>query len=709
VIRELVLRSDPGEAVPAGAWEYGSSTEDAPGGAVRAWQLAAVFGLSLFVLHLTFGVGGHGLDRFFNRWVYDGLELLAATGCLLRAHWVLVERKAWLVLGLGLLSFAVGDICFDFVYGGNPPSPSLADLFYLLFYPACYVAVGLLIRARISTFNRSLWLDGAMAALASAALGASVLLEVVLQNTHGSQATVLTNVAYPLGDIVLLSLIVFVFAITGWRPGGAWLMIGSAFALAAVADGIYLYQSATNTYSEGTLLDALWPAAMLLLAGSAWQRKHRPAVELQGRPLLGTPLVCGLVAIGILIDSRAQTLNLFAVGLAGATLITVLVRTALTFRENTRMLDQTRQLSMTDPLTGLANRRKLLADLERALATDSNQTRLLVIYDLNGFKRYNDTYGHPAGDGLLFRLADKLRAAIEPHGRAYRLGGDEFCVLATTRAGDAGSLLDMSATALSENSEGFTISSSFGAVFLPDEATDASAAFSIADQRLYAHKQQFQTGADSGPYEVLLRALTEREPGLREHLDGVAQLATALGTQLGLSDDELKELHLAAQLHDVGKLAIPEAVLQKPGPLTDQEWDFVKQHTLIGQRILAGAPALRAIGEIVRSTHERWDGSGYTDGLATNEIPLAARIIAVCDAYNAMTSNRAYRQALTPDQAREELERCAGSQFDPDIVHSFCQQLDALTSTQDRHDSNRSRQELTQPDHTSLTSREAVS
>ena len=692
----------------AGAWEYGPSTEDAPVGAVLAWRLAAVFGFSLFVLHLAFGVGGHGLDRFFNRWVYDGLELLATTGCLLRAYWVLVERKAWLVLGLGLLSFATGDICFDFVYGGNPPNPSLADLFYLLFYPACYIAVGLLISARVSKFNRSLWLDGAMASLASAALGASVLLEVVLQNTHGSTATVLTNVAYPVGDILLLSLIVFVFVITGWHPGRAWLMIGSAFALAAVADGVYLYQTATNTYSEGTLLDALWPAAMLLLAGAAWQRKYRPAAaELHGRPLVGTPLVCGLVAIGILIDDRAQTLNWLAVGLAGATLITVLIRTALTFWENMRMLQETRHLSMTDSLTGLANRRKLLADLEQALATGSNQTRLLVIYDLNGFKRYNDTYGHPAGDGLLFRLADKLRAAIEPHGRAYRLGGDEFCVLATTRAGDAGRLLDLTATALSEDSEGFTISSAFGAVFLPDEATDASAALNIADRRLYTHKQQFQTGADGGPYEVLLRALTEREPGLREHLDGVAQLATALGTHLGLSDEELKELHLAAQLHDVGKLAIPEAILQKPGPLTDQEWDFVKQHTLIGQRILAGAPALRTIGEIVRSTHERWDGSGYTDGLATSEIPLAARIIAVCDAYNAMTTNRAYRQALTPDRAREELQRCAGSQFDPDIVHSFCQQLDALTSTQNGYDPNSSRHQLTHPD-TYLTNREAV-
>jgi len=134
-----------------------------------------------------------------------------------------------------------------------------------------------------------------------------------------------------------------------------------------------------------------------------------------------------------------------------------------------------------------------------------------------------------------------------------------------------------------------------------------------------------------------------------------------------------RELRLAAELHDVGKLAIPDAVLQKPGPLNEEEWAFVRQHTLIGQRILAGAPALRSIGDIVRSTHERWDGTGYVDGLAKTDIPLAARIIAVCDAYAAMTSDRPYRKTLTPARALDELQRCAGSQFDPDVVHAFCE------------------------------------
>ena len=169
-----------------------------------------------------------------------------------------------------------------------------------------------------------------------------------------------------------------------------------------------------------------------------------------------------------------------------------------------------------------------------------------------------------------------------------------------------------------------------------------------------------------------MRAVSEREPDLREHLRDVAELALAVGSYLGLSGTALKELRLAAELHDVGKLAIPDAILQKPAPLSPEEWEFVRQHTAIGQRILAGAPALQGIGEVVRATHEHWDGGGYPDGLAHSDIPLAARIIAVCDAYTAMTARRLYQQAATPEQALSELRRRAGTQFDADVVTAFC-------------------------------------
>jgi two-component system cell cycle response regulator len=634
---------------------------------VRAWGAVVAIGFTLLVAHLAAGVGGHDSDHFFNMWLYDGLEVLAATGCFLRVAWTRSERAAWLALALGMLSFAAGDICFDFVYAGNPPTPSIADPLWLGLYPGCYAALGLLVRSRISTFNRSVWLDGVIAALASASVAAAIVFEVVFDNRSGSESAMIVNLAYPIGDVLLLALVVFVFALTGWRPGRAWTTVGTAFAVITVADSIFLYLNATTGYAEGTLLDVLWPASLLLLAASAFQTAGREhALELEGRFFGATPLACGMVALAVLLASHFSHLNLLAVGLAAGAIVTVLLRTAISFHDNTLLLSQTRSQSLTDSLTGLGNRRRLMLDLDRHLRAESSEPTLLLILDLNGFKRYNDSFGHPSGDTLLARLAGKLAQAAQPAGAAYRLGGDEFCILAPLAGRGAGAQIDAALAALSEEGEGFTVSASFGAAILPEEATDSSGALRLADEHLYAQKTQLYQTRESN--EVLLRALTQREPSLL----GVVELSVAVGSRLELKAGELKELRLAAELHDVGKLAIPDAVLQKPGALSDEDWSFIRQHTAIGQHIVAGAPALQGIGAIVRATHERWDGDGYGDGLSANDIPLAARIIAVCDAYAAMTSDRPYRKALAPAEALAELRRCSGTQFDPDIVRVFC-------------------------------------
>jgi two-component system cell cycle response regulator len=637
---------------------------------LRFWQVALVGGLALLFCHDAFGVGAPVRSHFFDRWLYEGLEAAAAAGCLARALRVKTERWAWLALGVGLLTTTGGDVIYDFAYGGNPPFPSSADAFYLSFYPACYLGIVLLVRGRISRFNPSLWLDGLTAAFAAGAVGASVLLEVVVNSTHGSPIVVLTNLSYPLGDIVLLASVVFVCVITGRRPGRAWLLIGAALLVNTLGDGIYLYRSAQGTYVEGGVLDTLWPASLILLAFSAWQApaRGRPGNGLERKPLFATPAVCGLAGVAVLVDATMQDVHPIAVVLAATTIVLVLVRTGLTFRENTRLLERRHAESLTDTLTGLGNRRRLLADLESHLRLHHDEPDLLVVFDLNGFKGYNDRFGHPAGDALLIRLAGKLADAVGPNGQAYRMGGDEFCVLIETSE----TLLDRAASSLHEQGESFAISCAFGAVSVPDEAADPSAALGLADQRLYAHKEQFHAGRGR-PHELLMRTLAEREPGLREHVEGVASLAVAVGRELGLADEELDELRLAAELHDVGKLAVPDAVLNKPGPLTDAEWQFIHQHTLIGQRILGGDPALRRVGEIVRSTHERWDGKGYADGLAGESIPKAARVIAACDALSAMTSGRPYRAALARADVIAELRRCAGTQFDPHVVAVLCE------------------------------------
>jgi diguanylate cyclase (GGDEF)-like protein len=350
--------------------------------------------------------------------------------------------------------------------------------------------------------------------------------------------------------------------------------------------------------------------------------------------------------------------------LAGALFLIVIG--AIGLRAQKRELEDAAE---TDVLTGLGNRRALLSDLERRLSRSSGEPAVLMIFDLNGFKGYNDTFGHPAGDALLTRLGQALTAAVAPHARAYRLGGDEFCVLGRATADDQ--LEAAAATALSEHGDGFSITAASGVVVIPDEARDASEAMRVADQRMYARKLSSRPGPDRQSKDVLVRVLAERYPELGDHLEGVADLAEAVAAKLGLGEQETAAVRHAAALHDIGKVAIPDSILSKPAALDEDEWAFMRTHTLIGERILGGAPALAPLGRLVRSSHEHMDGAGYPDGLTGEEIPLGARIIAVCDAYDAMLSPRPYSPARTRVEALAELRRCAGSQFDPAVVEAF--------------------------------------
>ena len=198
-----------------------------------------------------------------------------------------------------------------------------------------------------------------------------------------------------------------VFSLARWRPGTLWLLIGLGLLCTTLADGVYLVQSAEGTYVEGTWIDVLWPAALLRVAAGGWARDGRTAdLALEGRPLLAVPAICGLIAIGILVYDHFAWVNVLALALAAGTLMLVVARLGLTFRENRSLLALTKQEAVTDALTGLGNRRKLLRDLERVLAESDGRWRLLMIFDLDGFKGHNDTFGHPAGDSLLARLGD---------------------------------------------------------------------------------------------------------------------------------------------------------------------------------------------------------------------------------------------------------------------------------------------------------------
>ena len=330
----------------------------------------------------------------------------------------------------------------------------------------------------------------------------------------------------------------------------------------------------------------------------------------------------------------------------------------------------------TDGLTGLGNRRKLFVDLERRVAAArASEPIVLTLFDLNGFKNYNDAFGHPAGDALLLRLGTRSGRGGQPV-RRPRLPARRRRVLRHRRRHEpAHDRAGRVPRAVGDSGEGFAVSAAFGSVVIPQDTGDATEAMRKADEAMYAQKYSGRATAGRQSSDVLLRALAERHPDLGDHLDGVAELVGEVAVRLGIDGEELNQLRHAAGLHDVGKVAIPDAIITKPAKLTTEEWAFMRRHTLIGERIVAAAPALGAAARLVRSSHEAFDGSGYPDGLAGVEIPLGARIIAVCDAFDAMISQRPYSPAKTTAEALAEVRRCSGSQFDPEIVAVFEQVL----------------------------------
>jgi two-component system, cell cycle response regulator len=642
--------------------------------ALRSLGALVVLGFGAFVFYTATGLGDPTL---FGTWIYCAVMVGAAVSCLARAVLVRRERAAWLLIGAGLLVWTGGEIYYEatVALSGSVPIPSPADAGYLLFYPLTYAGLIFLLRERIGSFPFTRWLDGVIAGLAVAALTAALALGPIADASGaGSGLQTATDLAYPICDLTLLALVITAAAFTGWRPGATWSLLGAGMIVLAGSDVVYLFQSAQGTYVEGDLLDAAWPLGALLLAAAAWSPapRHQSVVP-RGIRVVAVPVGAALLAMGVLAGERAGHLPAAAEVLAFLTLLLVIGRLALSLRRTGERLAGSERDAHTDELTGLANRRALMADLGSALASrrEDGQVDLLAMFDLDGFKLYNDTFGHPTGDALLERLGARFGRFAAPRGRAYRLGGDEFCLLARCTAAEVDGLLAGAGAALREHGEGFEISASLGSVLLPVEADSVKAALQLADRRMYADKVSERISAGSQSRDVLLAALRERRPGLAETALDVAGLARAVAEELAMSAEERDETCRAAQLHEVGKMAIPDAILNKSGPLEDSEWEFVHRHPLVGERIIASAAALVPVARLVRSVGERWDGGGYPDALRGEQIPLGSRVIAVCAAYAAMVAERPHSVAMVPTRALEELRRGSAGQFDPAVVEAF--------------------------------------
>ena len=643
---------------------------------------AGLIGLGAHALYALLNVNAAGFDQLLSSWAFYGLALLALGASVARPGLVHDERAAWVAACAAFAAWFMGSVYYASGGGTDQSlySLPLADALLVPFAVAAAATIGMLARSRVRPFQPTVLLDGLIVSLAAGAIVAIAMEATFLADIEASTTALALKVAYPLGAVILLSFSVWMFALTGWKPSRMWGAAVVGLALAAVASTAFLLRVVHGTYEPGTILDSLWLAAGLTLTYAAWQPHEEPmAVKLSGPRRLTVTSLGATAALAILVVGQFFSVGFAAVALAATALIVLISRAAVSFKESLQMFSNARVEAQTDSLTSLGNRRKLMTDLRRELQVASVQSpRVLVLFDLDGFKRYNDTYGHPAGDVLLARLGGNLGRAIKPYGEAYRIGGDEFCVLVVTGASSAKTIIALAASALSEQGEGFSIKASHGAVILPHEARDATLALKISDQRMYAHKEDRRSSATRQTRDILLQVLNEREPDLGNHLKGVAKLAMGVSARLSLLAEELDEVVRAAELHDVGKMAIPDEILHKPGPLSEPEWSFVRQHTIIGERILSAAPALLPVAKLVRNSHEHWDGSGYPDGLAGETIPLGARIVAVCDAFDAMITSRPYRAAMPVEDALEELRTCAGTQFDPTVVTAFCEEIASL-------------------------------
>jgi two-component system cell cycle response regulator len=465
---------------------------------LRALGTVPAILLIAYACVLALDLGGPALQDFFSTWVYNFLIALAALLCVTRAVAVPAERIVWVLVGLALSCWTASELHFELFLADeeSTPYPSVGDWLFLAFYPLVYAAFVLLARLRIREFQRSLWLDGLIASLGMASVTAALVTPFITlerSDTLGSAV----NLAYALGDVVLLSLVVGVFSLTAWRPGRPWALLGIGLVLVAVADIAFFVLSAEDIYFEGSLIDMLWPAAMLTIGYGAWQAiPPRRDIRLDGARLFLVPCMVALLALAVLAVGSFRALPVGPI-LATATLALVILRLAITLAENQRRLAASRLEALTDSLTRLGNRRRLAHDLEEELDLAVRDSQgALFLFDLDGFKGFNDRFGHPAGDALLTRLADELRRAMRDGARAYRLGGDEFCVLAPAGAPDLARIERRAAAALRENGDDYAVAASSGKVIFPAEGSTFAQVMSVADARLYADKAQRRSQRD---------------------------------------------------------------------------------------------------------------------------------------------------------------------------------------------------------------------
>jgi diguanylate cyclase (GGDEF)-like protein len=579
---------------------------------VRALALALV---GLWVVYFAYVLAGPGLgvEGFFRTYVFSTLPVIAGAMCLLRAWYGGGERAAWALMGTGMLLWAGGSIYWSVHLKSlaEPPYPSIADALYLGFYPACYAALMLLAGPRVRGIGRSVWLDGFIAMLAVSAVGAAFLIPAVVTDTTGETAIVATNLAYPLGDLLLIALVVGGFALTSWRPGRAWGLIGGGLLLFSVADSLYLNLVASGTFVEGTWLDAIWPAGMMLIAIAAWQAPppRTSTHRADGWPVLAVPLplLLTLASVGVLVYGSMAHINPAARVCASASIVAALLRLALTFRE-LRTLAESRRQATTDELTGLPNRRYFYERLRKELAVAKTQDTplTLLVADLDGFKELNDTLGHQAGDLLLQQIGPRLLDGLRAGDTLVRLGGDEFAVLLPgCDCAGAVEIVERIRIILDEpfviRGLNLHVEASIGIAAFPDHADDAQTLVRHADVAMYQAKES-KTG-----WEIYVAA---RDTHCRDRLQ-------LLGDLRGAIEERQIEVHYQPKL-DLGRDEVTgvEALVRWRHPVRGLLGPM--QFIPLAERTALMRPLTLFVLDEALQQNARWRGDGLDLSVAVN-------------------------------------------------------------------------------------------
>ncbi len=626
-----------------------------------------------------------------------------------------------LFCSLGILCYALQQIYIIFPDLAHRPAPVpklSSDLLAMASYPLLLCGIWQLPRpSRSLSSHLRISLDGLMAMVTAFTFSWYFILGPTFFRHSQSLETKVVSTLFPLMDLMLVaSLLMLGGGSRRLRPALTLFAIG--LGIVVISDTVSAYLTLHGKYAALTLLDISWTLGFMPIGVAAAIGKTLPpdtAEEIEAVPalwksLLPYALLPCLVTLVLYTQHVPGRLALKQGVVWGATALVALIlaRQVLAIRENWELSRRLSKLATTDSLTGLLNHRvfhKRLAE-ETEKAEREGYVLAVAVLDLDNFKFFNDAYGHLAGDDVLKKVAFALSHLCGSEDTAARFGGDEFALLIPLSKLRMGQSLDslqieigVSLSSLSYRPSGhessIPLTISIGIAVFPGDATSRLEVMEIADTRLRRSKTGasdrlgdelgdelllFLTRSVTGfsMLNALVTAVDNKDRYTRRHSEDVLIYSTQIALRMGLGDAELHRLKIAALLHDVGKIGIPDAILRKPGRLTTEEFEAVQYHPVMGASIVGAVPGFEDTLEVVRYHHERWDGLGYPCGLRGDKTPFLARLVAVADAFSAMTTDRPYRKGMDRSSALSILAAGAGIQWDPECVAALLEEYQPL-------------------------------